>query len=254
MKLKDDVAIVTGGSKGIGASISKELAKEGCNVVINYFKHKEEAKKIKQYIENEFGRKVLISKADIGNLNEIKKLVSDAINYFGKINILVNNAGISIRIPFFEVTEQILDRTMNINLKGVFMISQLVSKEMIKIGGGTIINISSIAGQRSMKDLSHYCASKGGIDALTKSMAIELAHYRIRVNAIAPGPIDVERNRKSDPNFPNNLIPFIPLERIGKSEDISKIVVFLCSDESSYLTGQVINICGGLIDYVPPWK
>ena len=251
LRLINKIAIVTGASKGIGAGIAKELAKEGCNVTINYLSDEKGALKIKKYIENEIGQKAIISNADVSKMDDVKNMVNKTIEYFDKIDILINNAGIALWKSFFNITEEIWDRTINVNLKGAFLTSQLVSKEMVKAGGGVIVNISSLAAHGSMNCLIPYCASKGGITLLTKSMAVELAPYNIRVNAIAPGTIDIERNRKTDPNYPDNWKPFIPMERVGTVDDIAKPVVFLCSEEASYITGQNIYVCGGQTDYVP---
>ena len=248
LKLKNKVAIVTGASKGIGAAIAKELAKEGCNVTINYFSDEKGAKKVQKYIKDKTSQKAMISKADVSNRNDIKNIVNKTVEYFGKIDILINNAGIAIWKPFFDITEEIWDRTIDINLKGTFLTSQLVTKEMIKTCGGVIVNISSLAAHGSMDCLVPYCASKGGMTLLTKAMAVELAPCNIRVNAIAPGTIDIERNRKTDPDY---WEPFIPMGRVGKVEDITRLVIFLCSEEASYMTGQNIYICGGQTDYVP---
>lgn len=251
LKLKDKIAIVTGASKGIGAAIAKELAKEGCNVTINYFSDKRGARKVQKYIENEIGQKAIISKADVSKYKEIKNMVKETLDFFGRIDILINNAGIALWAPFFDITEEIWDRTIDINLKGAFLTSQLASKEMIKTGGGVIVNISSLAAHGSMDCLVPYCASKGGMTLLTKSMAVELAPQNIRVNAIAPGTIDIERNRRTDPNYPDNWEPFVPMGRVGTVDDIAKPVVFLCSDEAGYITGQNIYVCGGQTDYIP---
>ena len=251
MQLKGKVAIVTGASKGIGAAIAKELAKEGCNVLINYCSDKKGADEVKTFIDKETGQEAEIFQADVGKYIEIKAMIEKTIKCFGKIDILINNAGIALWVPIFEITEEIWDRTLDTNLKSVFFASQLASKEMIKTGGGVIVNISSLAANGSMDCLIPYVSSKGGMTLLTKGLAVELAPFNIRVNTIAPGTIDVERNRKTDPNYPDDWIPFIPIGRVGKVEEIARPVVFLCSDDSSFMTGQNIYIAGGETDYVP---
>lgn len=250
MKVKDKVAIITGASKGIGAEIAKELAREGADVVINYNTDVIGAKSVKDYVES-IGRRAIMIKADIGKYDEVENLINQTIKYYGKINILINNAGIAIWKPFFEITEEIWDKTIDTNLKGTFMASQFAAREMKKNGGGVIVNISSLAAQGAMDCLVPYCASKGGMTLITKAMAVELAQYDIRVNTIAPGTINIERNRKTDPNYPDDWIPFIPMGRVGKVEDIAKPVVFLCTDDAAFITGQNIFITGGQTEYIP---
>lgn len=251
MKLQGKTAIVTGSSKGIGAGIAKELALEGCNVAINYFSDKEGAERVKDFIENNTKQKAILVHSDVSSFKDCKILVEETIKAFGNIDILVNNAGIAIWKPFFEITEEIWDKTIDTNLKSVYMLSQLAGKKMAENKGGVIVNISSIASHGAMDCLVPYCASKGGMTLITKAMAVELAPYNIRVNAISSGTIDIERNRKTDPNYPDDWIPYIPLGRVGKVEDIAKPVAFLCSDDASYITGQNIFVCGGEVDYVP---
>lgn len=251
MKLIGKIAIVTGSSKGIGAGIAKELAMEGCNVTVNYHGDKEGADKVKNYIEENTKQKAISVYADVSKFKDCKSLVEETLKAFGRIDILVNNAGIAFWKPFFEITEEIWDSTLDTNLKSVYMLSQLAGKNMAENNGGAIVNISSIASHGAMDCLVPYCASKGGMTLITKAIAVELAPYNIRVNAISSGTIDIERNRKTDSNYPDDWIPYIPLGRVGSVEDIAKPVVFLCSDDSSYITGQNIFVCGGEIDYVP---
>jgi len=251
MALKNRTAIITGSSKGIGAAIAIELAKQGCNTVINYNSDSEGAREVLRTIKTVAGTDAIMVKADIGKYRDVKKLFGEAVGSFKKIDILVNNAGIAIWKPFLEITEEMWDRTMDTNLKGTFMCSQMAAKEMIKTGGGAIVNISSLGANGSMDCLVPYVTSKGGMTLLTKALAVELAPYNIRVNTIAPGTIDIERNRKTDPDYPDDWIPYIPMGRVGKVKDITGPVVFLCSEESSYITGQNIYICGGQTDYVP---
>lgn len=251
MALKNRTAIITGSSKGIGAAIAIELARQGCNTVINYNSDREGAREVLRKIRTETGADAIMVKADVGKYKDVKKLIEKAVGSFKKIDILVNNAGIAIWKPFLEITEEMWNRTMDTNLKGTFMCSQVAAKMMIKTGGGAIVNISSLGANGSMDCLVPYVTSKGGMTLLTKALAVELAPYNIRVNTIAPGTIDIERNRKTDPDYPDDWIPYIPMGRVGKVKDITGPVVFLCSEESSYITGQNIYICGGQTDYVP---
>lgn len=251
MKLKGKTAIVTGSSRGIGAGIAKELAMEGCNVTVNYYGDRKGAEKIRDFIEKNAKQEAIVVHADVSKFKDCKLLVEKTIEAFRKVDILINNTGIAIWKPFFEITEEIWDNTLDTNLKSVFMLSQLAGKKMAENNGGVIVNISSIASHGAMDCLVPYCASKGGMTLITKAMAVELAPYNIRVNAISSGTIDIERNRKTDPNYPDDWVPFIPMGRVGQVEDIAKPVVFLCSDDSSYITGQNIFVCGGEVDYVP---
>ena len=251
MALKNRTAIITGSSKGIGAAIAIELARQGCNTVINYNSDREGARKVLRKIKTETGTDAIMVKADVGKYKDVKKLIEKTVNSFKKIDILVNNAGIAIWKPFLEITEEMWNRTIDTNLKGTFMCSQIAANEMIKTGGGVIVNISSLGANGSMDCLVPYVTSKGGITLLTKALAVELAPHNIRVNTVAPGTIDIERNRKTDPDYPDDWIPYIPMGRVGKVKDITGPVVFLCSEESSYITGQNIYISGGQTDYVP---
>lgn len=250
MKLFNKVAIVTGASKGIGQGIAIGMAKEGADVVVNYCNDEKGAAQTAEEIEK-IGRRALVFKADVSISSEVKEMVDATIKTLGNIDILINNAGIAIWKPFLELTEEEWDRTLDVNLKGIFLCSQAVARHMAETGGGTIVNMSSIAGHAALDCLVPYCTSKGGVTLITKAMAVELAPYNIRVNALGPGTIDIERNRSKDPNYPEDWIPYIPMGRVGQVEDIVKPVIFLASDESSYITGQTIYAAGGELAYVP---
>ncbi|MCL4415994.1 MAG: SDR family oxidoreductase, partial [Actinobacteria bacterium] len=234
-----------------GAAIAKELASQGCDVLVNYNSDRKGAEEVKKFIEEETKHRAIIFKADVSRYSEIKAMIEKAAESFTRIDILINNAGIAIWAPVFEITEEIWDKTLDTNLKSVFFTSQLAAHEMIKTGGGIIVNISSLAASGSMDCLIPYVSSKGGMTLLTKGLAIEFAPYNIRVNTIAPGTIDIERNRKTDPCYPDDWIPYIPMGRVGKVEEVAKPVVFLCCEDSSYMTGQNIYVSGGETDYVP---
>ncbi|MCK5154958.1 MAG: glucose 1-dehydrogenase [Spirochaetales bacterium] len=250
MRLKDKVALITGASKGIGRGIALGMAKEGADVIVNYFSDEEGARQAAKEIEK-MGRRVLLCRADISISSEVDMMVETAIKEFGKIDILINNAGIAIWKPFFEVSESVWDRTLNVNLKGAFLCSQAVARTMVKNGGGNIVNISSNGGYAALDCLVPYCASKGGMTLLTKAMSTELAPYKIRVNAVGPGPIEIERNLREDPKFQDTWPPYIPLKRVGLVEEVVMPVIFLVSDEASYITGQTLYVEGGLLSYVP---
>jgi len=251
MKLKNRVALVTGASKGIGAEIAIEAAREGADVIVNYMSDKTGAEQTLSKIKA-LGRNGTVYQADVGVKKEVGQMVANCIESFGKIDVLVNNAGIALWQPFLKLDEDNWDRTLRTNLKSVFLCSQAVAKNLVaRKLPGSIINISSIAAAGSLDCLVPYCASKGGVTLITKAMAAELAPYGIRVNALAPGTIDIKRNRDTDPDYPDNWVPFIPMGRVGTVSDVAKPAVFLASDEASYVTGQIFWADGGETSYVP---
>jgi NAD(P)-dependent dehydrogenase (short-subunit alcohol dehydrogenase family) len=251
MKLQDRVALVTGASKGIGAEIAKEAAREGADVVVNYSSDRAGAEATLAEIEA-LGCRGMIAGADVSCRAEVERMVAAGVERFGKIDVLINNAGIAIWRPFLELTEEEWDRTLDINLKGVFLCSQAVARHLVANHlPGSIVNISSIAGHGALDCLVPYCASKGGMTLITKALATELGPYGIRVNSLAPGTIDIKRNRDTDPKYPDDWVPFIPMGRVGQVGDIAKPVIFLASDEAGYVTGQTFWADGGETSYVP---
>ncbi len=251
MKLKDRVVIVTGASLGVGAGIATEAAREGADVIINYNSHRAAAEVVLLEVQR-LGRRGIVVRADVGIKAEVEALVAAGVEAFGKIDVLVNNAGIAHWKPFLELDEGIWDRTLQTNLKSVFLCSQAVARHLVeRKSPGSIVNISSIAAAGAMDCLVPYCASKGGMLLITKAMATELGPYNIRVNSVAPGTIDILRNRATDPNYPNNWVPFIPAGRVGVPSDVAKPVIFLASDEAAYVTGQTFWVDGGETSYVP---
>jgi len=245
MKTKSDlngkVAIVTGSARGIGYGIAIALAEEGCNVVVSDLNENDCAKVVTE-IEN-IGSKALAVKCDVSKKADVDNLISSAVKKFGKLDILVNNAGIFPFKPFLQMTEADWDKVLNVNLKSVFMCSQAAAKEMKN--GGKIISISSIAAFVGFEGLTHYCATKGGINAMTRAMALELGPQKINVNAIAPGAIDTPGAKMTDENMMKQTIAAIPWKRMGIPEDIANAVVFLASDKADYITGQTIIVDGG---------
>lgn len=246
MNLEGKVAIITGARRGIGRSIALAFAKAGADVVVSDIDIKD-CEKVAKEIESS-GRRVLVVKTDVTNYEEVDHMVKSTLEKFGKIDVLVNNAGILIYKPFLEITEDIWDKTLNTNLKGYFLCAQRAAKEMVKQKKGKIINIASVAGEVAYPQIAHYCASKGGVIMLTKVMATELAPYKINVNTISPGAIEtpMTQGMLSDPKTREENIKNIPWGRIGKPEDIANIAVFLASDNADYLTGANVVVDGGM--------
>ena len=240
----EKVAIVTGASRGIGREIAKQLAIKGIKVMANYNKSEKEAKDLKEELKNN-DINIDIFKADVSKREEGKKLVEFVIQKYGKIDILINNAGISEYKLFTDETDNDWERVINTNLYSAFMMCQEVIPNMINNKSGCIINISSIWGQVGASLEVIYSVTKAGIDGLTKSLAKELGPSNIRVNSIAPGIIDTDMNKEFSKDDIEKIKQEIPLERIGMPEDIAKCVNWLIED--NYTTGQVIQINGGWI-------
>ena len=234
--------IVTGASRGIGAAIVNLLAGEDYNIILNYNKSEEIAKKMKQEF-TEKGYSVEIYKADVSQREQVKGLVKFTIEKFGKIDILINNAGISQTRLFTDITDEDWNNMLNVNLNSVFYMTQEVLPYMIHEKEGCIINISSIWGITGAACETHYSVAKAGVDAMTKSLAKELGPSNIRVNSIAPGIIDTDMNKYLSDEELANIEEEIPLGKIGSSETIAKCVKWLIEDD--YTTGQIIGINGG---------
>ncbi len=247
-ELKNKVAIVTGARRGMGKTHALLLAKAGAKVVVSDISQ-EDCQKVVDEIEEEGGEAVAI-KCDISQKEEVEEMVQKTVDEWDRIDILVNNAGIVEFKPFFDISEEEWNKTININLKGYFLCSQAAGKIMKEQKSGVIVNIASVAmGQQGigMQNIVHYCASKGGIVAMTEALAVELAPYNIRVNAVAPGVIDTPMVDpiKKDPNSMDAMINKIPMKRAGEPDEISNAVLFLASEESSYMTGSTVVIDGG---------
>lgn len=240
----EKVAIVTGASKGIGREIAKELAEEGIKVVANYNKSYESAKELQEELKNE-NINIDIFKADVSKREEVKKLVEYTLNKYKKIDILINNAGISEYKLFTDETDEDWQRVINTNLYSAFAMSQEVSKNMISNKNGCIINISSAWGMVGASLEVIYSVSKAGMDGLTKALSKELGPSNIRVNSIAPGIIDTAMNKNLKEEEIEEIKNEIPLEKIGRVEDVARCVKWLIED--TYTTGQIIPVNGGWI-------
>jgi len=246
MQLKGKTAVVTGGSRGIGRAIALLLAEKGANVVVNYTSNSEAALEVVKKIEG-MGAAAMAVKADVSKSEQVENLVNEVLNTFGSIDILINNAGITRDNLIIRMSEQEFDEVLTTNLKGAFICTKAVSKVMIKQKSGKIINVSSVVGIIGNAGQSNYAAAKAGLIGFTKSMAKELAKRGINVNAVAPGFIETDMTSKLSDKVKEEFANNIPLARIGKPEDIAKAVLFLSSEYSDYITGQVINIDGGMV-------
>ena len=246
MQLKGKTAVVTGGSRGIGRAIALKLASCGANVVVNYTRNSKAADEVVAEIKA-MGSSGMAVKADVSIASEVENLVNEVLKTFGSIDILVNNAGITRDNLIIRMTEKEFDEVINTNLKGAFICTKAVSRVMIKQKSGKIINVSSVVGIVGNAGQSNYAAAKAGLIGFTKSMAKELAKRGINVNAVAPGFIQTDMTSVLPENVKEEFIKSIPLMRAGKPEDIAKTVLFLASEYSDYITGQVINIDGGMV-------
>ena len=244
--LQGRIALVTGGSRGIGRAIARELAKEGATVIINYSKDDLSAEETLKEIES-FGGYSKLYKGDISNYDICKNMIDFIINTFGKIDIIINNAGVSFRGLFMDFTNRNINDIFGINVLGAMYLSKEALPHMINRGKGNIINISSIWGEAGASCEVLYSSTKGAINLFTKSLAKEVAPMGIRVNAIAPGVIDTEMNSFLSKEEREELEEEIPSGRFGNPKEVAKLVTFLCSDKCEYLTGQIIKVDGAMI-------
>ena len=244
--MEKKVALVTGGSRGIGRVIAEKFAKNGYNLVINYVSDNTNLDEIKKEF-SKYGAEVLLEKADVSNFSECEKMVTSAIEKFGKIDTLVNNAGITRDNLLMRMKEEDFDKVISINLKGTFNLTKLVTPYMMKKREGRIVNISSVVGVMGNAGQSNYAASKAGIIGFTKSVAKELATRNILANCVAPGFIATDMTSVLNEKVKENISAQIPLKRMGTAEEIANAVYFLGGEENTYITGQTLNIDGGMI-------
>ncbi len=246
MRLQDRVAIVTGAGSGNGRGIALRLAEEGAKIVVADVSEVGAGETVAM-IEAMAGQALLV-KADVSQRSQVETMVKITLQHFGQIDILVNNAGVETLIPFLELPESEWDRILAVNLKGPFLCSQAVAREMAQAGrGGKIVNIASINSAIALPGQAHYVSSKGGLLMLTKAMALDLAPYNINVNAVGPGVIEtaMTANSLSNPARVEMFLNHIPLKRIGQPRDIANAVLFLASDEADYITGTILYVDGG---------
>jgi len=243
--LEGKVALVTGASRGIGEAIAHEFAKQGADVAFTYLSSEEKAMSLQNHLTHH-GVKVKAYKSDASSFAQAEKLVNDILSEFGKIDIVVNNAGITKDNLLLRMSEEQWDQVMSTNLKSVFNITKQVVKPMMKQRSGSIINMSSIVGVTGNAGQSNYAASKAGIIGFTQSMAKEMGSRNIRCNAVAPGFIETEMTHGLTEDVKKDFMKQIPLGRYGSAKEVADLCVFLGSDMSSYINGQTISICGGL--------
>ena len=248
MDLNNKTALITGSSRGIGAATAIKIAEAGADVILNYPipEEKENARAIKSKIEK-IGKEAVIVQADVSNLKETKNLIKQAQKHYNNIDILVNNAGITRDNLLLRMKESEWEQVMDVNLKGVFNCTKAILRSMLKQKKGRIINIASVVGIIGNAGQANYSASKAGVIGFTKSMARELASRNITVNAVAPGFIRSQMTEQLSNDVTNEMLDSIPLNRFGEPDEVADLIVFLASEKAKYITGQVINIDGGMV-------
>ena len=241
-KLAGKVAVVTGASKGIGAAIARHLAREGASVVVNYASSREGAEKVVKAIEGDGGTAVAVG-ANLAEPAEVAKLFAEAKAKFGRLDILINNAGIYAFAPLEQITPEHFHKHFDLNVLGLILATQQAAA-LFGPEGGSIVNVSSVVAFAPAPNISVYSATKAAVDAVTKAFAKELGPRKIRVNSINPGPVETEGTAGFGEFF-NELIPQTPLGRVGQPDDIAKVAAFLASDDAAWITGEVLPVAGG---------
>lgn len=246
MKLQNQVALVTGASRGIGKEIALELARQGANVVVNYAGNEQKAKEVVEQI-TKLGQKAIAIRCDVSSSDDVVAMIKTTMDEFGKIDVLVNNAGVTRDNLLMRMKEEEWDTVINTNLKGVFLCTKSVTRPMMKQRQGAIINVASVVGISGNAGQANYVAAKAGVIGLTKTTAKELASRNIRVNAVAPGFITTDMTDELTEEVKESLLKQIPLARLGEPSDIAKVVAFLASGDSAYMTGQTLTVDGGMV-------
>ena len=244
--LEGKTAIITGASRGIGKGIALTFAKQGANIAFTYLSSEEKAKRLEEEL-SAFGIKAKGFKSDASKFEAAQDLADQAMETFGSIDVLVNNAGITKDNLLMRMSEEDFDTVMKVNMKSIFNLTKAILRPMLKQRSGSIINMSSVVGVKGNAGQANYSASKAGIIGFSKSTALELGSRNIRCNVIAPGFIETEMTAKLDENIVKGWTDSIPLKRGGTPEDIANATVFLASDMSAYISGQVLNVCGGML-------
>jgi 3-oxoacyl-[acyl-carrier protein] reductase len=243
---ENKTVLITGSSRGIGRAIALAYAKLGANVVVNYVRSQEKAVDLVEEITG-LGGKGLAVQADVSNFEEAKNLVDASIEHFGRIDVLINNSGVTKDQLMLRMTEDDFDRVIQVNLKGTWNMCKHMTRHFLKNKAGSIINISSVVGLIGNPGQANYVASKAGVIGMTKSLAKEFGSRNIRVNAIAPGFIQTEMTDQLNEDIKAYYLNQIPLNRLGNPEDVADLCTFLSSDKASYITGQVISVNGGMV-------
>jgi glucose 1-dehydrogenase len=249
-ELAGRVAVVTGAGSGIGHAIAETLGGAGASVVVNYFGYENEAEDLAAKL-TATGMKSIAVKADVSDGAQVQAMVDDAVKELGRIDILVNNAGVESPSPFLEVTEQLWDRMLHIDLKGAFLCAQACARVMKDGGGGSIVNISSVHEDVPFPGFAPYAAAKGGMRMLMRNAALELAPFKIRVNNIAPGAIKtpIQVATGLDPEKEKRIDAIVPLGRMGTPEEVAQVALFLASDRAAYVTGSTYYVDGGMVRF-----
>lgn len=242
----NQVALVTGAARGIGKQIAITLAKAGFDIALNYRSNTDELTKLKEEIES-YNVKSLLVQGDVSNFEDTERIAKETVEEFGKIDVLVNNAGITKDMLLLRMKKEDFEAVLDVNLVGTFNMTKNVSSYMMKARSGRIINVSSVVGVSGNAGQANYAASKAGIIGFTKSLAKELASRNILVNAVAPGFIGTDMTSVLKDEVKDKILEQIPLRRMGNAEEVANVVKFLASNDSSYITGQVINIDGGML-------
>jgi glucose 1-dehydrogenase len=253
MRLKDKVALITGASSGIGKAIATRFAAEGAHVVVNYRAGGEMDNEAAQAEAAAFGPSSIAVVADVSKREDVERMMAETIKQFGRIDIAINNAGIEIKKPILDVTDDEWNKVIAVNLYGSFLVSQVAARQMVQQGqGGKLIFISSVHEDIPFPGYTAYCASKGGVRMMMRNLAMELAPNKINVNNIAPGAIATPINQAvlNDPTAMKNAISEIPWGRFGRPEEVASVAVFLASDEAEYVTGSTYYVDGGLTQQV----